>query len=128
MRAVIVTDTGRNHPDTGDPVTIDAVKKKLDVKELATASDLRKGIEDGQKVKCVATFGEVDKYAHKLELRIYGLLDPVSMVKGKQVYEVKYWQVKYERKGDEFRRTEDAWTMVSSGWVTEEPKAEKSDN
>jgi hypothetical protein len=128
VRAVIVTETGKKHIDSGDPVVIEAVKTKLDNKDLKTASDLRKGIDDGAKVTCVATFGNVDKYAQQLDMRIYGLEDPVTMVKGKQVYEVRYWNVKYQRKGDEFRRTEDNWNVVSSGWVVEAPKADKAGN
>jgi hypothetical protein len=122
VRAELRTDTSKTFGDGGDPLVIAAVKKALDVKELSTASDLHKGIEDGAKASCIATFGDVDKYAKKIELRVYGLMDPVTTVKGKEVYEVKYWSVKYERKGDEFNRTEDKWTNVSSGWVTEEPE------
>jgi hypothetical protein len=109
LRAEIRTDTGKTFADTVDPLTIAAVKKKGDEKELSTSADLRNGIDDGKKLRCIATFGHVDDYAKKLELRVYGLCDPVTQVKGKEVYEVRYWQVKYERKGDEFNRTEDAW-------------------
>jgi hypothetical protein len=122
VRAEILTDTKKTFRDDADPLVIKAVKKALDVKEISTAGDLRKGIEDGATVKCVATFGEVDNLAKRLELRVYGLMDPVTMVKGKEVFEVRYWQVIYERKGDEFGRTEDAWKAVSSGWKTEEEK------
>jgi hypothetical protein len=122
IRAELRTDTGKTFIDGGDPLVIAAVKKALDVKEISTASDLHKGIADGAKASCVATFGDVDKYAKKIELRVYGLMDPVTMVKGKEVFEVKYWSVKYERKGDEFGRTEDKWKAMSTGWVTEEPK------
>ncbi len=122
IRAEIHTDTKKTFRDNADPLVISAAKKALDVKEISTAGDLRKGIEDGATAKCVATFGEVDNEAKRLELRVYGLMDPVTMVKGKQVFEVRYWQVIYERKGDEFGRTEDAWKAVSSGWKTEEEK------
>ena len=125
IRAEIRTDTGKTFGDTGDPRTIAAFKKAANLDEVATFLDLRKGIEDGKAVKCIATFGRVDDYATKLELRVYGLEDPVTMVKGKQVFEVRYWSVQYERKGDEFRRTEDPWKTVSSGWVVEAPKEEK---
>ena len=120
VRCEIRTDTKKTFSDNADPLVIAAAKRALDVKEIATAADLKKGIEDGAKVKCVATFGAVDDEAKKLELRVYGLMDPVTMVKGKEVFEVKYWQVIYERKGDEFGRTEDPWKTVSSGWKTEE--------
>jgi hypothetical protein len=123
VRAEILTDTKKTHRDDSNPLVLSEVKKSLGVKEIATAGDLKKGIENDATVKCVATFGEVDKHAKKLELRVYGLMDPVTMVKGKEVYEVKYWQVVYERKGDEFNRTEDPWKVVSSGWKTEEPAA-----
>jgi hypothetical protein len=123
VRVELHTDTKKVYGDGGDVLTLEAVAKAWDVKTVATARDLRKGIDDGATVKCVATFGAVDDHAKKLELRIYGLLDPITMVKGKEVFEVKYWCVKYERKGDEFARTEDPWKVVSSAWVTEEPKA-----
>jgi hypothetical protein len=125
VRAVLVTDTGKTFGDNLDALTTKAVKKAKDLKDLANANDLRKGIDDGKKVDCIATFGDVDKYAKKIELRVYGLMDPVTMVKGKVVEEIKVWQVKYERKGDEFGRTEDEWKAVSSGWVTEEPETKK---
>ncbi len=124
LRTEIRTDTGKTFGDTCDPMAIAAVKKAKEIKEIGTASDLRAGIDDGRKVSCIATFGEVDPYAKKLEVRMYGLCDPITQVKGKEVYEIRYWQVKYERKGDEFGRTEDAWKQVSAGWVTEEPKKE----
>jgi hypothetical protein len=122
VRAEMHTDTAKKFPDTGDVLAIKAMKKKLQVDELGTAVDLLKGIEDGKSARCVATFGAVDDRAKKLELRIYGLHDPLHMVKGKQVHEIRYWRVKYERSGDEFGRTEDAWKTISSEWVTEEPE------
>ncbi len=121
VRAELKTDTAKTFVDNGDPLVMKAVKEKLQVKEFTTAQDLLKGIDDGASKDCLASFGDVDKYAKKIELRIYGLMDPVTMVKGKEVFEVVYWSVKYERKGDEFNRTEDAWKQISSGWVTEEP-------
>ena len=122
VRVEIRTDTDKTFGDTGDPLTISAVKKEKEIKDLCTAADLRGGLEDGKAAKCIATFGDLDKYAKKLELRLYGLCDPVTMVKGKEVYETRYWQVKYERKGDEFGRTEDSWKQISAMWVVEEPK------
>jgi hypothetical protein len=125
LRILLRTDTKKEIADGGDARTLLAAKKRLGLEKVTTAVDLRSGIDDGAKVSCVAAFGEVDKYAKDIELRVYGLMDPVTRVKGKEVYEVKYWSVKYNRKGDEFNRTEDPWTVVSSGWVTEEAKAEK---
>ena len=125
VRAELRTDTSKTFGDSGDPLTVKAAKTKTGTKDLCTAADLRAGIEDGKTVACVATFGAVDDLAKKIELRVYGLMDPVSMVKGKQVYEEKYWQAKYERKGDEFGRTEDAWKLVSCGWMMEEAKGGK---
>jgi len=125
VRAVLLTDTNKQIGDCGCPLTLKAVKAKTGAKEYGTASDLRKGIEDGKKASCLATFGPVDDLAKRIELRVYGLMDPVTMVKGKQIYEERYWSAKYERKGDEFGRTEDPWKLVSSGWATEEPKAGK---
>lgn len=123
VRAVLHTDTAKNNEfkDTCDAVTVKAVKEKLGVKELSTAIDLHSGIDDAKKVSCVATFGAVNDEAKKIELRVYGLMDPVTQVDGKEVYEVKYWRAKYERSGDEFQRTEDKWKLTDSGWVTEEP-------
>ena len=124
IRAVLLADTVRNNEfkDTCDAGTVKAVKEATGVKEYSTAIDLRAGIDDGKKVACVATFGAVNDEAKKIELRVYGLMDPVNQVNGKEVYEVKYWSAKYERKGDEFQRTEDKWKLVSSGWVVEESK------
>jgi len=127
VRAEIRTDTNKKFLDTNDVLALKAMKKKLQDDSLATAVDLLKGIEEGKSVRCVATFGSLDDHAKKLELRIYGLHDPVTMVKGKEVHEIRYWRVKYERSGDEFGRTEDAWKTTSSGWVTEEPE-KKAEN
>lgn len=121
VRATLLTDTGREFPDSGDPLTVRAAREKTGLKDLATAASLRDGIEDGKKVTCVAAFGQVDNHAKKMEVRVYGLMDPVTTVKGKQVNEVIYWSAKYERRGDEFGRTEDPWKLLSSGWVKEEP-------
>lgn len=127
VRAEIRTDTDKKFLDNNDVLAVKAMKKKLQVDELATAVDLLKGIEDGKSLRCVATFGTLDDHARKMELRIYGLHDPITMVKGKQVHEIRYWRVKYERTGDEFGRTEDEWKTLSSGWVTEEPE-KKAEN
>jgi hypothetical protein len=127
VRAEIRTDTGKKFPDTNDALAVLAVKKKHQLDSLPTAVDLLKGIEDGKSMRCLATFGAVDDRAKKLELRIYGLHDPIHAVKGKQVHEIRYWCVKYERKGDEFGRSEDDWKTTSSGWVTEEPE-KKAEN
>jgi len=122
VRCEIHTDTNKVFRDGGDALAIRAMRKKAGNEDLGTAVDLLKGIDDGKSLRCVATFGAVDDRAKKLELRIYGLHDPVHMVQGKEVHEIRYWSVKYERKGDEFGRTEDPWKTLSSGWVTEEPE------
>lgn len=126
VRAVLLTDTKKEITDCGCPLTLKAVRVRTGNRDLVLAGDLHSGgIEDGKAVAAVATFGAVDDQAKRIELRVYGLVDPVSMVKGKQVNEVKYWQAKYERKGDEFGRTEDPWKCLSSGWVTEPVKDAK---
>ena len=127
VRCEIHTDTKKVFRDGGDAQAILALKKRAGNESLATAVDLRKGIDNDKSLRCVATFGAVDDRAKKLELRIYGLHDPVHQVKGKEVHEIRYWRVQYERPGDEFGRTEDAWKTVSSGWVTEEPE-KKAEN
>ncbi len=110
--------------DSCDAAIKAATEKKTGAKDLATASDLRKdGVADGASKSCVATFSDVDDHADALELRIYGLMDPVDVVQGKRFNDIRYWQVKYERKGDEFRRAEDPWKAVSSGWVVEKREA-----
>ena len=127
VRCEIHTDTKKVFRDDGDALAIRALKKRAGNENLATAVDLRAGIENDKSVRCVATFGAVDDRAKKLELRVYGLHDPVHQVKGKLVHEIRYWRVQYERPGDEFGRTEDAWKTTSSGWVTEEPE-KKAEN
>jgi len=119
VQAKILTDTEKTFPDTADPGTVTAVKKLTGAETLATTYDLRRGVAKDATVKGISTFGAVDDLAKKLELRVYGLMDPVTMVNGKKIHEVIYWSAKYERKGDEFGRTEDAWKKVSEGWVTE---------
>jgi hypothetical protein len=105
--------------DGQDAAAVAAAKRKWKVETLATASSLKKGIADGAEVKGVATFGAVDDLAKEVELRVHGLRDNLDTVAGKTFHETSYWSVKYQRKGDEFRRTEDAWKEVSSGWVVE---------
>ena len=123
LRTEIRTETGKTYGDSGDPLALAALKRKIGVKEISTAADLKAGLDDGAAVKCAATFGAIDDRAHSLELRVYGLADAISVVRGRKFYEVKYWRVLYERKGDEFRRAEDPWKLVSSGWVVESTEA-----
>ena len=61
----------------------------------------------------------IDDLAKSMEVRVYGLEDPVNQVKGKKYNEVRYWKAVYTRKGVEFKRTEDKWKLKSSGWVVE---------
>ncbi len=119
VRVELRTDTDKVYGDNGDARVVAAVKKATGDKSLVTAFDVARGIGDGDTVKCVASFGEVDNMAHAAELRVYGLMDAIDTVAGKKYREVRYWRVKYQRKGDEFRRTEDKWKAVESGWVVE---------
>jgi hypothetical protein len=117
VRVEILGPKDRTFADTLDPLSLAAARRKWGVKELSLTTDLRKGVADGATVNGVSTFGALDDHAKEFELRVHGLRDPLDLVDGKTFHEKSYWSVKYTRRGDEFRRSEDPWKQVSSGWV-----------
>ena len=68
----------------------------------------------------LAHFGRIDPNADELEVRVYGLFDPVWRDrKGNVFSERRVLVLKYRRYGDEYNRPDDAISLVSTSQEVE---------
>lgn len=122
LRFELRTDTNKTHGDSYDAHTFRAATKLLGRKEepASTASIRASELAAGASVDGLANFGAVDPNADDLEVRVYGLWDPVYRDRwGRTWSEKRVLVLKYERKGDEYDRHYDAIRLVSAQEVLE---------
>ena len=76
----------------------------------------------GASVDGLANFGRIDPNADDLEVRVYGLFDPVWRDRKGNVYsERRVLVLTYGRQGDEYNRQDDPITLVSGVEATGPP-------
>jgi len=74
----------------------------------------------GASVDGLAQFGRIDPNADYLEIRVYGLYDPVTRDRKGNLYsENRVLVLNYRRYGDEYNRQDDAIKLVSTAEVLE---------
>ena len=116
IRIELRTDTDKTYRDRYDAAVVAKAEKNLKKEGLSSTFGLRKeALESGSAKEAIAVFGELDPDADELEVRVYGLWDPIYRdLKGRTWSERRVLVLKYERPGDEYRRTEDTIRFVSS--------------
>ncbi len=67
----------------------------------------------------MAIFHDLDPEMDRMDVRIYGLVDPVDDRGTVRYVERKALSLKYERLGDEYRHTEDRLRLMKKEWVVE---------
>jgi hypothetical protein len=116
LRIELRTETAKTYADRYDAAASRAYAKAKGLKMAPSSTfGLRKSpLAAGAKVAGLATFGSIDPNADKLQVRVYGLWDPiVKDDKGHVWAERRVLVLDYERRGDEYRRAEDTIMLKS---------------
>jgi hypothetical protein len=121
LRIEVRTDTDKTFGDHFDGRAFQAAKKKLGKKAISSTAQLRsQELDTGATAEGLAHFGRMDDHADGLEVRVYGLWDPVVRDRtGKLWDETRVLVIKYRRYGDEYRRYEDKIYLESSTPIVE---------
>lgn len=116
LRIELRTETDKTYGDHYDARVYDAVAEAARKDGFASAAKIRSGeMGGGDAVAGLANFGRVDPNADDLEVRVYGLFDPVWRDrKGNVFSERRVLVLKYRRYGDEYNRQDDPITLVST--------------
>jgi hypothetical protein len=121
LRIELRTDTDKTYGDHFDARTSTAVAEETGNDDLKPASKIRaESLDGGASVEGLAHFGRIDPNADGLEVRVYGLFDPIWRDrKGNIFSERRVLVLDYKRQGDEYNRQDDAIRLVSSSQETE---------
>lgn len=116
LRVELRTDTEKVYADRYDTAVAEKAKKKHKMDSLSSTFGLRsEALESGASKDAIAVFGQLDPNADELEVRVYGLWDPIYRdLKGRTWSERRVLVLKYERPGDEYGRASDTVRFVSS--------------
>jgi hypothetical protein len=115
LRLEVRTETKKTFGDHFGARAYKAIAKDLKKKKVSSTFQLRsKKLAKGDSAEGSAHFGRMDDNADELEVRVYGLWNPVyNDKKGKRWRENRVLVLKYRRYGDEYRRYEDKISLVS---------------
>lgn len=117
IKVVLTTDTGKRYVDHFDAAVMKSLKAHDGSGQApATAAALRKEAmpADGHS-EGVAVFGAIDPNADDLQVRVYGLWDPIIRDrKGRKYIERRVLVLDYARSGDEYERHLDPIRLVDS--------------
>ncbi len=117
LRIELRTETSKTYGDHAHGATSAAAQKAQDHDAAyKSASEIRSAdLGAGAKVDGLAHFGRIDPNADDLEVRVYGLWDPVVRDrKGRAWSERRVMVLKYRRIGDEYNRQDDPIKLVST--------------
>lgn len=115
LRIEVRTETKKTFGDHFDAKAYEAIAKDMRTKSVPCTFDLRKSaLAGGATASAAAHFGRMDDNADELEVRVYGLWDPVYRDKrGVRWRENRVLVLKYRRYGDEYSRYEDKIHLMS---------------
>jgi hypothetical protein len=121
LRIELRTDTEMTYGDHFDARTSTAVAEVTGNDDYKPASKIRaESLDGGAAVQGLAHFGRIDPNADGLEVRVYGLFDPVWRDRKGNVFSERHVLVlNYKRQGDEYNRQDDPIHLVSSSQETE---------
>ncbi len=131
LRLEVRTETKKTFGDFYDADAYRAIAKDLRAKSVKSTAMLRGAdLESGKSTSAAAHFGTMDDNADNLEVRVYGLWDPIIHDRrGKTWVENRVRVLKYRRYGDEYKRYLDQISLESTddvpdGGTTELKKPE----
>lgn len=121
LRLEVRTETKKTFGDRFSARAYKAIAKSQRKKSVSSTFQLREtSLEKGNSASAAAHFGAMDDHADELEVRVYGLWNPVYVEKdGKRWRENRYLSLKYRRYGDEYRRYEDKIELLERNVVVE---------
>jgi hypothetical protein len=116
VRIEVRTETDRTYGDHHDARVAEAVAEATGNDGLHSGAKIRGAeIASGASTEGLANFGRVDPNADELQVRVYGLFDPVWRDRKGNVYsERRVLVLNFRRYGDEYSRHEDAITLLST--------------
>jgi len=112
----------RTYVGMSDAPVLKVLRKKFRNPKLMSLSEMSGKIAPGASKEGVAIFHDLDPEMDRMDLRIYGLVDPVDDRGTVKAVERKALSLKYERLGDEIRPTEDMLRLLKKEWVVESRK------
>ncbi len=109
----------RTYVGISDPHALKALRKKFRNPKLLSITEMSGKIAAGASKEGVAVFMDLDPEMDRMDVRIYGLVDPVDDRGTVKAVERKALSLKYERLGDEIRPTEDMMRLLKKEWIVE---------
>ncbi len=121
LRLELRTDTDKTYGDHFDARTYAAVAKAARRESYPSSAKIRSAdLAAGASIEGLAHFGRIDPNADALEVRVYGLFDPVWRDrKGNIFSERRVLVLQFKRQGDEYNRQDDPIALVSSSQEVE---------
>jgi len=121
LRIELRTETDKTYGDHYDARAYAAAAEANDHDGYASSARIRSAdLDSGASVDGLANFGRIDPNADHLEVRVYGLFDPVWRDrKGNVFSERRVLVLKYRRYGDEYNRPDDPITLDSTSQEAE---------
>lgn len=121
LRIELRTETDKTYGDHYDSRAYTAAAEANDHEGYVSAAKIRSAdMAAGASADGLAHFGRIDPNADFLEVRVYGLFDPVWRDRKGNVYsERRVLVLQYRRYGDEYNRPDDPITLVSTSQEVE---------
>ena len=125
------SEKGRKYSDLALPA-VEKKVEKLEKKRLASKADQLADAEKlgayqafppGKKMECVAIFNPIDPEADVITIEVHGLVDDLEIKElpgGGYLVTERILVLKYERPGDEFYTSLDAFEFKSREWTKRE--------
>jgi len=113
--AKLVTDTEKTCAAGFDPAALAAVQKAAG--DATPLYDWKDPLENGASKKVFVFFGDVDRYANFLEVRLAGVASALSRNRNEWFEQQVEHRTKFHRPGSENRTTDHPVVFVSSEWV-----------
>ncbi len=117
LRVEVRTETDKTYGDRYDAAASKAAAAANKQKGGYSSTTQIRGADlaAGASKDGLAQFGRIDPNADYLEVRVYGLFDPITRdPKGNLYSENRVLVLNYRRYGDEYNRQDDAITLVST--------------
>ena len=121
FRIELRTETDKTYGDHFDGGIHEAVAQETDHEGYRSAAKIRAGdLDAGASAEGLANFGRIDPNADDLQVRVYGLFDPVWRDRKGNVYsERRVLVLEFRRYGDEYNRPDDPIRLVSTSQEVE---------
>ncbi len=116
------TDTDKTYREMTHKKAEELLEKKWD-RKLVTSREREDTLADGDTMRGLAIFGELDEETDKIVITVTGLEDVVYRVGTKRFYQKRGLQLEWSRPGDEYFTERDPLKFKKRSWkVLEGPR------